>query len=332
MLRLRVPPTPAALLVLAAFAPPAAAQTPTPPFERTFGSQGPGSGEFVHPRGITCDAEGNVYVTDTRSGVGLPRIHKFDNHGTFLMAWELTGSEEMNDPEDAAVSPDGHLFVVEGSSRIHKFTLTGGHVLSFGSCCSGLPGRLWVPMGIDVDEAGLVYVADGGNGRIAVFDGSGGFVRGWKGGPSEAGTLHQPMAVASDDQGTILVLDFEPNSQQRWIKAYTSTGDYLWGWGAGWPEAPIVDGGLDYGAQRFVVTGWGDSKLRMTNILGVELAEEFGGAGLGEGGFQQIVGIAIDPEGNLFVLDGALDRVTKFSAVTVPARPVTWGRLKGNYR
>jgi hypothetical protein len=39
----------------------------------SWGSEGTSRGQFVNPTGVTCDAEGHVYVADLRSH----RIQKF---------------------------------------------------------------------------------------------------------------------------------------------------------------------------------------------------------------------------------------------------------------
>ena len=60
------------------------------PFITKWGSEGPGSGQFEFPQGITLDGSGNVYVVDT----GNSYIQKFDSNGGYLTQWGDIGSED----------------------------------------------------------------------------------------------------------------------------------------------------------------------------------------------------------------------------------------------
>src|SRR6185295_19484474 len=52
-------------------------------FILTWGTAGPGDGQFSTPRGIAVDPSGNVYVADA-GGDTNGQIQKFDANGTFL--------------------------------------------------------------------------------------------------------------------------------------------------------------------------------------------------------------------------------------------------------
>jgi hypothetical protein len=83
-----------------------------------------------------------------------------------------------NQPTDVAFDAQGNIFVSDGyvNSNIHKFDNAGNTVKLVGSFGSG-PLQFKTPHGIAVDDKGIVYVADRGNGRIQVLDNDLNFIR-----------------------------------------------------------------------------------------------------------------------------------------------------------
>src|SRR5437773_3832284 len=81
-----------------------------------------------------------------------------------------------NRPTDVAWDAAGNIFVADGigNARVAKFNSKGVFVKSWGSKGTG-PGLFGSVLAIAVDGQGNVYVADGGNKRIQVFDNNGTF-------------------------------------------------------------------------------------------------------------------------------------------------------------
>src|SRR5579859_2578237 len=79
-----------------------------------------------------------------------------------------------------ALSPDGFVFVSDGygNARVHKYTIDGRHVLSWGAPGTD-PGQFNLPHNITCDDAGRVYVADRENHRVQLFDDSGRYLTQW---------------------------------------------------------------------------------------------------------------------------------------------------------
>ncbi len=72
-------------------------------------------------------------------------------------------------PSDAAVGPDGSLYVLDGvHHRVVVYNVDGKFRFTFGSQ-GGEPGQFRFPLGIATDADGKVYVADSGNHRFQVF-------------------------------------------------------------------------------------------------------------------------------------------------------------------
>lgn len=161
-----------------------------------------GANQFIMPHGLTVDAHNNVWVTD----VGAHQVFKFSHEGVLMMKLgeaKVAGNNRthFNRPTDVAVAPDGSFYVSDGyeNSRIIKFSASGSYLLEWGRN-GHKQGEFNIPHGIDLDEAGNVYVADRENSRIQVFDSSGNFLRQYA-----ADTFGKLYAVAFDKKQKQLI-------------------------------------------------------------------------------------------------------------------------------
>ena len=143
---------------------------------------------------VKVDKEDNIWVADK----GSDMVIKFSPEGRVLMVFgrrqeasdEGTGplkhvkpplspiDGEFRQVTDMAWDSAGDTYISDGyiNSRIAKVDRNGNWVKSWGEPGSG-PGQFNVPHSIATDDAGNVYVADRGNGRIQVFDGDGKYLR-----------------------------------------------------------------------------------------------------------------------------------------------------------
>jgi DNA-binding beta-propeller fold protein YncE len=77
--------------------------------------------------------------------------------------------EPFSMPSDAAVGPDGNLYVLDGvNNRVVVYDSKGNFRFKFGSPGSGV-GQFHFPLGITTAPDGKVYIADSGNHRFQVF-------------------------------------------------------------------------------------------------------------------------------------------------------------------
>jgi streptogramin lyase len=139
-----------------------------------------GKGMFTTPHAIRIDPQGNVWTTDAASSM----VYKFSPEGQTLLQIEVGGQPtpcgSFCSTTDVAFAPGGNLFIADGyrNARILEYSPDGKKLGEWGSAGSG-PGQFRLPHSIQVDAAGIVYVADRENGRIQRFDRSGTFLGEW---------------------------------------------------------------------------------------------------------------------------------------------------------
>ncbi len=139
-----------------------------------------GKGMYTTPHAIRIDPRGNVWTTDAASSM----VFKFSPEGKKLMEIEIGGQPTpcgaFCSTTDIAFAPNGNLFIADGyrNARILEYTPGGKKLREWGSAGSG-PGQFVLPHSIQIDENGVIYVADRENGRIQRFDLQGRFLGEW---------------------------------------------------------------------------------------------------------------------------------------------------------
>jgi DNA-binding beta-propeller fold protein YncE len=147
---------------------------------------------FAHT--VKIDPDDNIWATDK----GSDTVVKFTPNGRVAMVFGRKqeasddGTGPLKHPNPPLPAEDGRFrqvtdiawdkarngYISDGyiNSRIAKVNKDGDWLMSWGGPGDG-PGQMNTPHSIALDAKGLVYVADRGNGRIQVFDGTGNFVR-----------------------------------------------------------------------------------------------------------------------------------------------------------
>ncbi|MCX7022950.1 MAG: hypothetical protein NTW26_11900 [bacterium] len=78
-------------------------------YQRTIGGFGFNNGQLSSPFGVAADADGNIYVCDTRNA----RIQKFSSDGKLLAVIYGNGYWRLRCPIDLAVTEEGDLWVID---------------------------------------------------------------------------------------------------------------------------------------------------------------------------------------------------------------------------
>ena len=130
-----------------------------------------GTGEYKIPHSIRIDPSGNVWTVDAGSSM----IIKYSPAGKKLLTISVGQQPADGGPfsgaTDIAFGRNGHLFVSDGygNARVLEYAADGRRLKQWGRPGSG-PGEFHLPHSIQVDDEGIVYVADRENGRIEKFD------------------------------------------------------------------------------------------------------------------------------------------------------------------
>lgn len=184
-------------------------------FLDTFGSCGPGSGQFGGPDGIAVSDDGFLYVADTYNS----RVQKFTLGGTFVASFGSngTGAGQFQRPYGIDVGPDGVVYVGDlDLHRVQKFAADGTYLATFGASSLSQPFGLWV------SDDGVVYVTDRPARRIARFSTNGTYLGSW--GPSIAGhTFSAPQNIEGDGDN-LLVSDGGGTFK---VQILTNTGTFV---------------------------------------------------------------------------------------------------------
>lgn len=305
---------------------------PRPQFIATFGSPGPGLGQFAGPWDVAVGADGRVFVTDLFNS----RVQVFSASGAYLDQWGSAGSGpgQFTYPNGIAVSPvNGTVYVVDsGNHRVQHFTASGEFLGTWGEEGSQ-PGQFLRPNGIDVAVDGSVYVVDSLNDRIQEFDADGGFVRSW--GTRLAGAS-EPQSVALDEYGEVFITASEREAPPGTdtgarVLGFTADGVYQpsWSWGDGTVGPPLIHpvGIARIEHDLLVVDGESTSVVQRRETQGA-LLTQWGGPGATEPSLDYPYGIAVSPaDGTVYIADFHNNRISRWG--WVDARPDARIRVAG---
>jgi uncharacterized protein (TIGR03437 family) len=198
------------------------------------------------PLGVAVDSAGNLYIADTANNVvrkvtAAGAISTLAGNGKsgFGGDGSAATSAQLNAPQGIAVDASANVYIADtGNARIRKVS-SGGTISTYAG--NGTPGyagdgqaatsaQLNLPIGLTVDPAGNLFIADYGNNvvrKVAISSGTVSTVAGHGvqsyGGDGQAATsaaLNGPLAVALDKAGNLYIAD----SQNNRVRVVTPAG------------------------------------------------------------------------------------------------------------
>jgi hypothetical protein len=168
------------------------------------------------PYDVTSGGFSDFYISDQNNY----RICIFDSYHSYkgnLYPADDSRRNRLDRPRGIKNDYENNLWLVDGrADKVIKISFTGDKLLEIGGFgYSSL--QLKDPTQVDVNIHGEIFIADRGNGRIAIFDRLGSFKKSLK------NHLKSPCGVAIDPDGLIIICDDQTNE----LGLYTSRGTRL---------------------------------------------------------------------------------------------------------
>ncbi len=326
------------------------------------GDGGAATGAGVRaPTGVAVDPRGNVYVVDFYNN----RIRKVAIENAVITTVAGNGAEgftgdggpataaQLDGPSSVALDSDGSLYVAD-YTRVHKVaartgiitTVAGKGAIGYeGDGGSATAAKLAGPLGLTIDTAGNLYIADTGNHRIrkvaavtgiiSTVAGNGSTPDGVRGGfsgdggPATSAALYDPYGVTLDAEGNLYIADTLNNrirkvSAQNGVIAtvagngseeFSGDGGPATTAGLGGPSAVAVDSaGNLYIADQY---NHRIRKVQAETGTITTVAGSFPPGDRGDGGpataagLAQPRGVALDSAGNFYIAELSGSRIRK---------------------
>lgn len=273
-----------------------------------------------HPVDVAVGHDGRIFVAEEFAN----RVVQFDSTGLYANEFTVGGDGMINRPHGVAVDADSNVYVTEFDFGFEHVDLVSpdGDILAdwgspgqFGSAAGPVPADgFWGPRDVALDAEGNVYIADTGNKRVRVYTAQGDYLRDIGGAGSELGQLDEPAGLAISADGRLFVAD----TWNRRISVFSLDGSPQYTFEVrGWYE--------DQGNRPYLAVDDARNLLYVGDPeAGRILVYDTQGNCVGSFGqpaerdadlsqFQTVGGIAVDPVGNVLVVDSGAGRVLWFA-------------------
>ena len=327
------------------------------------GDGGPAtSASLYNPVGVAFDGTGNFYIADQQNH----RIRKVATSGiittaagTGLFTFGGDGgaatAANLANPSGVAVDGTGNLYIADAlNQRIRKVSTNGIITTVAGTGTAGFGGdggaataaNLNNPVGVAVDGAGNLYIADSQNHRIrkvatsgiiTTVAGNGTTSNSGDGGLATASGFNYTAGVALDGTGNLYIAD-QGNHRIRKVAtngiittvAGNGTAGYSGDGGAATaanlanPASVVVDG-----TGNLYIADFGNNRIRKVSTSGIITTVAGNGSHgfSGDGGLATAAvldnpfNVAVDGMGNLYISDSGNQRVRKVTVPSVTIKP-----------
>ena len=219
-------------------------------------------------------------------------------------------------PQAVAVGPDGLVYVTDqGSHVVQQFAPDGTWMRDIGTAGTR-PGELTAMGAVAVTGDNQVVVADGGSNRIVRFDATGGLIDSWGGPGTALGKFHFGAGGGNDaaaggglaaSGSTLFIVDTGNDRVVRFNAAGGNGAEIV-------PPGTLQNPrGVAVRGTRMLVADDQHHRVAAFDTGGHLLASIGAGQGAGPGQLNFPYGVAIDPQGRVFVADDLNHRVVRYS-------------------
>jgi sugar lactone lactonase YvrE len=304
------------------------------------------------PASVAPDGAGGFYFTSPTHN----RVYRVTSDGKlFVVAGDGTAgfsgdgtaaiSARLDTPLGVAVDAAGNIFIADyDNGRIRKVTPGGvistvaGNGSYQGTGDNGPATSAGMgPIGVAVDAAGNIFIADTDNDRvrkvntagiITAFAGSGNNGFAGDNGPATSARLAAPVGVAVDTSGNVFLADYDNFRIRKVgtngvITTIAGNGSYEYG-GDGGPATSAGIGptsiAVDVTGNLFIADFDNERIRKVTSSGSISTLAGTGERGFsGDGGpgtdaeLRDPFGVAVDAAGNVFIADASNNRVRKVS-------------------
>ncbi|MEJ7838895.1 MAG: NHL repeat-containing protein, partial [Thermomicrobiales bacterium] len=284
---------------------------------------GPGSGlgQMNGPTDIVLSADGEtIYVLDS----GNLRVERYQRDGTFIGVWDGTTDANAAFATQFNLGPGG---IYESEAGVTYVADTWNHRVVFLNANGEFAGELgqravvtdaansvdpnvsaglfYGPRGVTVDN-GEIFVTDTGNERVQVFSTDGTFLRAFGGYGTEDGKLIEPVGITIGPDGNVYVAD----SGNGRISIFTRNGEFI---------SNLIIPQWQNQTERVNYLAFGpDGVLYATSPATSEVLAIGNGqiavvaSASSPEEFERPMGIAVDEQGTLLVVDTGRATVIEF--------------------
>jgi sugar lactone lactonase YvrE len=308
--------------------------------------------QLGNPFAVAVDALGNQYVADNQNSV----VRKIDAAGVITTVagngvFGFSGdggpatAAELKDPQGVALDAAGNIYISDAAGqRVRRVDFASGNITTIaGNGTAGFSGdsgtatsaQLNFPVGVAVDSAGNVYIADRDNNRIrkvtpggtiTTFAGTG--VAGYSGDglAASAAMINSPRSLALDGTGNLFIADRSNNRIRKVSAGIITTVAGNGQFGLAGDNGPAIGAQLASpfglaldGAGDLYIADTGNQRIRLVGTNG-KISTVVADCGLiagfsGDGGpasnahVNSPLGLAVDAFDNLYIADVNNNRI-----------------------
>ena len=251
-----------------------------------------GGNKFGSLRDVAIGANDEVVIVDETNKYVIVLDCNF---ALLAVIGRGSGDSRLVNPDGVAVSKDGVIAVSDcGSShQVKKYSLQGKLLSVIGNSRGSKNGQFHYPKGLVFSSNNMLYVVDGRNRRVQIFQPNDTFAFTFGSKGSNPGQFQFPVGIAIDTYNKIFVTDHNGNH----ISLFSHTGSFISRIACDSPCAITVS------PDGYIIACClsNDNKVKVWSPTH-QLVHQFGKKGSQQGEFNGPTGIAMNCTGTIYVV------------------------------